>query len=317
MKLKPFLFALFLTYSPNSFAEELFSRDSIPIFVQDNKINFNVGEKTENIIAKSIEELNFHRYQSAIKMINSYLETKKSKGSINLSDAMSTSPWRDAYLILAISYLNLGNEEQALPILNELIFYSDKWEAIYIALCEYYLTKNAFILAKNTALKGLDKLEKPSYLMSVYLAQAELGLKQNDKAQQVLEQALTFFPKNSIILGWLGIVDLRQNRILMACHKFKEGYDTSSKEQAQLTYYHGACLLQSHAYEEAQSVLKVGLYNFNTNANLYYLGGLIEISQGHALEARKYWEKFLKLAEPLDERLSYVKAYFTRSAQNR
>ena len=286
------------------------------INIQDVKSNLNHDVKEEDLTAKSIEELNEGRYQKVIDKLTTYMTSEQKNDSELTLEHMGFKPWRDIYLVLALAYMESGDEMHAQDILDKLIFYADKWEPIYLVLCEKYLKINAFSLARNVALKGIDKLENPSPSIFIYYARAEIGLNNLDQAKKSLVQIEGLYPKNSEALGWLGVVELKSDHIIEACKIFEDSYNLS-QENPSIAYNHAACLIQSHQYEKAQSVLKLGFFNSSADPGLYYLGGVLENKQGKPLVAQKYWENYLKLADRNDSRQSYVRAALSAMSQGR
>ena len=282
---------------PSIKQEKLFNPKSI----LSEKTHIDEYKNEEEVLSRSLEKFNKGQWQSVIHELNRYLEKEEKNKSLLTYQASSSKSLRKIQLTLALAYIEADDEDHAWPILNKLIINENHWEPIYLALCDIYFKKKAFALSKNVALKGMDKLINPSPQIYIEYARAEINLNNFNLARQSLEQIHVLYPKNSDVIGWLGILDFKQNKIVDACYKIKQSYSLN-KENNFFAYNNAVCLIRSRDKENAHSVLKLALLNQNAQPGFYYLGGVLAAQEGKWLESRKYWENFLKMSDLSDPR---------------
>ena len=269
--------------------------------ILSQKTHIDQDKNEQEVLSHSLEKFSKGQLQSVIHDLNMYLEKEEMNKSLLTDQALSSKSMRKIQLTLALAYIEANDEDHAWPILNKLITNENNWEPIYLALCDIYFKKKAFELSKNVALKGIDKLINPSPQIYIEYARAEINLNNFYLARKSLEQIHVLYPKNSDVIGWLGILDFKENKIVDACYKIKQSY-TLNKDNNFFAYNNAVCLIRSHDKENAHSVLKLALLNQNSESGFYYLGGVLAAQEGKWLESRKYWENFLKMSDLNDPR---------------
>ena len=159
-----------------------------------------------------LNDLQLKKYDTVINSVLEYIEKVKKKNTIVEEEDLTERHLGEAYLILAYSYFERGDEDKAWPILNRLTYYGAKWSPIYYVLCEIYLKKEAYDLVNKVASKALDVLSDPSEDFDIYRARAFISLQNLDKAQSILHEKSKHLSKNGRLTGWMGVVELRRNQ---------------------------------------------------------------------------------------------------------
>ncbi len=252
-----------------------------------------------DIVASSVHDLQRGDFQKAIEKNRNILNNLERNRTKTLNEDYGTSPFREASLVLALAYLQEGDDENALPILEKLVIYSKNWSAIYVVLSDYYYNKKAFPLALDVATRGIDLCtEKLAYLY-ILQAKAYRGDGNNISAKQTLNLANERFPNNSDVNLWKGIIEYDEKNFESACKYFNVAYDLN-KKNPYVAHNYSFCLIQGKQYDLASNVLNTAIANYPSHGYLYYLNGVLENFRMNYFAAQKSWQTYLSLANESD-----------------
>ena len=258
-----------------------------------------------DVIASSIHDLQRGDTQKAIEKNKNILNNLERRRTKTLNEDYGVSPFREASLILAIAYLQDGDEEQAIQILEKLVIYSNTWSPIYMVLSDYYYNKKAYLLALNVATKGIDKCnDKLSYLYIMQIKSFR-GIGNMISAKQTLNRARTLFPNNADLELWYGIIDYDEKNYDSACKHFNLAYE-NNKMNPYIAHNYSYCLIQSNQYDLASEALMLAISNFPSHAHLYFLNGVLENLRHNFLAAQKSWQTYLSLVDESDSNYKFV-----------
>jgi tetratricopeptide (TPR) repeat protein len=258
-----------------------------------------------DVIASSIQDLVRGDIQKAIeknKNILSVLERKRTK---TLNEDYGVSPFREASLVLALAYLQSGNNQEAISILETLVIYSNKWPAIYMVLSDYYYNIGAYSLALDVATKGIDLCTEKFAYLYVLQAKAFRGIANNINALRTLNMADILFPNNSDIILWKGILAYDDKKFDIACNYFKAAYELN-KNNPNTAHNYSYCLIQGRQFDLASNVLLAAIADFPSQAHLYYLNGVLENFRMNYFAAQKSWQTYLSLVSESDSNYKTV-----------
>ena len=254
---------------------------------------------TLDVIASSIQDLVRGDIQKAIEKNKNILSVLDRKRIKTLNEDFGESPFKEASLVLALAYLQSGNNQEAITILEKLVIYSNKWPAIYMVLSDYYYNIGAYSLALDVATKGIDFCtEKFSYLY-VLQAKAFRGIDNNVNALRTLNMADILFPNNSEINLWKGILAYDDKKYDIACNYFKTAYDLN-KSNPYTAHNFSYCLIKGKQFDLASNVVITAIGNFPSHAHLYYLNGVVENFRMNYFAAQKSWQTYLSLVSESD-----------------
>lgn len=252
-----------------------------------------------DVVASSIEDLRRGDFQKAIEKNKSILNVLERNRTKTLDEDYSVSPFRESSLVLALAYLQGGNEENALPILEKLVINSSHWTPVYIALSDYYFSKQAFSLSLDIASRGVDLCTEPTPLLYVFQARAYRSLGNKVAARQSLNRAKHLFSENNTVYLWFGVLDYDEKNYSSACEYFKKAYELD-KINPNNAHNYTYCLIQEKQYELANNILQVALANYPSHAHLYYLNGVLENLRKNYFAAQKSWQTYLSLINESD-----------------
>lgn len=252
-----------------------------------------------DVIASTIHDLQRGDTQKAIEKNKNILNNLERNRTKTLNEDYGVSPFREASLILAIAYLQEGDENQAIQILEKLVTYSNTWSPIYMVLGDYYYNKKAYSLSLSVATKGIDKCnEKLSYLYVLQIKSFR-GVGDIISAKQSLNRALVLFPKNGDIELWNGIIDYDQKDYDSACKHFNAAYELNFMNPY-IAHNYSYCLIKSNQYDLANEVLMKAITNSPSQAHLYFLNGVLENLRYNFYAAQKSWQTYLSLTDDTD-----------------
>ncbi|APJ02656.1 tetratricopeptide repeat protein [Silvanigrella aquatica] len=274
--------------------------------VKESKILQTIPNELD-VVADSIHDLQRGDTQKSIEKNKNILKYFEKTRSRTLNEDFSISPFREASLALSLAYLQEGDDKEALPILEKLVLYSNKWSPIYIVLSDYYFYKKAYSLSLDVAERGIDLSSENSSYLYVLKAKAYRALGNKLLAKQTLVRAHELFPNNSDINLWTGILKFDENNIFEACKFFNTAYDID-KKNPYAAHNYSYCLMQQKKYEQASQILSVALSNYPSHAHLYYLIGVLENLRNNYYAAQKSWQTYLSLVDESDP--NYKKVLF-------
>lgn len=305
-------------FIPYEIKEYLKPKNGIEKLVDDHIIDMDLFQTTPNaldIVVSTIRDLQRGDTQKAIeknKNILNFLERNRTK---TLNEDYGISPFRESSLVLALAYLQEGDEENAIPILEKLVIYSNTWPAIYTVLSDYYYNKGAYTLALDVATRGIDLCtEKIAYLY-VLQAKAYRGIGNKMSAKQTLNRANILFPNNSDVNLWKGIIEFDEKSFASACEYFHAAYDINNKNPY-AAHNHSYCLIQGNQYDLASNVLTTAIANYPSHAHLYYLNGVLENLRMNYFAAQKSWQTYLSLVEEGDPNYKTVLFKLSQMGEN-
>ncbi|BBH51834.1 tetratricopeptide repeat protein [Fluviispira sanaruensis] len=258
------------------------------------------------VIAFAFQDLKRGDSQKSVEKINNVLNILEKNRSKTLSEDLALSPYREAYLILALSHLHDGNNSDAVVILEKLILASAVWAQPYIVLSDYYLEQGAYELAKLVALKGIDFAEPTHPGLYVSLARAYRGKKNLIQARQALNRGRTLFPSNNELISWLGVIEFDEKNFLKGCQLLQQAFE-SENSNSSLAHNYAVCLLQSNQLDQANKIMQIAIASNPSNSKLYYTNGIIEEARKHFFAAQKSWQTYLSLANHDDANYKLIK----------
>lgn len=261
--------------------------------------------KKEEEISNAVNYVMKGKYYLSIEKLNNFIAKNHRNSSKYDVENYSKSPWRDIFLILGVSYDLANDNSNASLILDKLTIHNPTWEPIYLVNFERYKKRQSYFLAEKVAKKALDRIPSPSSQTYYNIIQIELILGQLSKAEALIEKSKTLFPSDPAAEGWLGALELKKQNLVSACKHFSNSYSAAPQNDS-IAYFHAACLIQSHQFDEAQQVIKLGLFQSQANPDFYYLGGILSLKTGDKLISRQYLENFLRLAPTDDSRIPFV-----------
>ena len=260
---------------------------------------FNSIPSTLDIIASTIHDLQRGDTQKAIEKNKNILNNLDRNRTKTLDEDYGVTPFREASLVLALAYLQEGDEDAALPILEKLVINSNNWSAIYIVLSDYYYNKKAYQLALDVATRGIDLCSEKIAYLYVLQAKAYRGVGNNISARQTLNRANVLFPYNSDVNLWIGIIEFDEKSFDSACKYFNTAYNID-KKNPYIAHNYSYCLIQGKQYDLASNVLITAIANYPSHAHLYYLNGVLENLRMNYFAAQKSWQTYLSLVDESD-----------------
>jgi tetratricopeptide (TPR) repeat protein len=289
-------------FIPYEVSNYLKPKSEIEKLLEDHVIDmelFQTVPSALDIVASTVHDLQRGDTQKAIEKNKNILNNLERNRTKTLNEDYGVSPFREASLVLALAYLQEGDEEEAIPILEKLVIYSNNWSAIYIVLSDYYYYKRAYALALDVATRGIDLCtEKIAYLY-ILQAKAYRGVGNRISAKQTLNRANELFPNDSDVNLWKGIIDFDEKNFESACKYFNAAYDID-KKNPYIAHNYSYCLIQGKQYDLASSVLITAIANYPSQAHLYYLNGVLENLRMNYFAAQKSWQTYLSLIDESD-----------------
>ena len=203
------------------------------------------------------------------------------------------------YENIAVSYLNIGKKDDAVPVLEKLTQIGKPAYA-FSRLGALYLLKGADLMVVYT--KSKNKADSVS------------AFGWYNKAVSVLEIGRAKYPNDSDILVQLGNAYYSANKIDVAESSFKELVEKNPANK-ELKYAYGVVLLKAHKYEQASSQLEQVVKMDENNIDACYNLAATYINWGNDIRDvaikkenndKSFQEKF-KLAAPLLEKYLSVR----------
>ncbi|WP_186646693.1 tetratricopeptide repeat protein [Fluviispira vulneris] len=283
--------------------------------IENNNSKIQIDDSSQNnlktptiieVIAFAFQDLKRGDSQKSVEKINNVLNILEKNRSKTLSEDLALSPYREAYLVLALSLLHDGNNSDAVAILEKLILASAFWAQPYIVLSDYYLEQGAFELAKIVALKGIDFAEPTHPSLYVSLARAYRGKKNLIQARQAINRGRILFPNNNELISWMGVIEFDEKNYLKGCQLLQQAFELDNSNSS-LAHNYAVCLLQSNQLDQANKIMQIAIASNPSNPKLYYTNGIIEEARKHFFAAQKSWQTFLSLAKQDDANYKLIK----------
>ncbi|WGL58579.1 tetratricopeptide repeat protein [Pigmentibacter sp. JX0631] len=300
-------------YIPNEVIDYLKSNkeSSFLDIVSSNPILNKTIPSTLDVIASSIADIKRGDYQKAIEKNKNILNILERQRTKTLDEDYAVSPFREAMLILALAYMQAGEEKQTLQILEKLIISSNHWTPAYLALGEFYFSKKANKLALDVAVKGIDKCSNDLLYLYILQLKSEREMGNLISAKQIVNRLNTLYPKDSNVLLWQGILYQDDKDYLAACNSFRKAFE-ENRTNPYISHNHAYCLIQSGQYDEANEILMLAMTNHPSVPFLYYLNGFLENKRKNYLSAYKSWEAYLSMISENDPNYRIVNFKLTQ-----
>lgn len=250
-------------------------------------------------------------YNNAIQYYNSYVkledkESEKAKKALegtisSFEKSLQIKSDYQAYRLIAISYLNLGDDTNNLKYLKKAAVAEPDTAQAWVELGYYYFQKKDYVKAAENFKKGTEVDPKNTECATMYAQSLDFG----DRKQEAIEaykKAIETNPEEKAIpfnLGLLiykearndGVSDEQKASMLKEAAKYFNSalsLDSSIKEIYDIL---GAIYIELEDYTAGEDLLKKGLELFPDSATIWSNLSVIYAKQNKLKEAREAYKK--------------------------
>jgi len=288
--------------TPQSIIEYMKPRKEIDQLLEKNRLDFKIFQfepNESNIIFNALQFLRQGDYQSVIEKSRLVLKDLQVNDSNLPIEAYTLSPYKEASLLLALAFIQTGDEIGAVQILEKLVENSKNWSPIYVVLSEYYYNKGYYLLSLDVSNRGVDLAIDINPYLYILQTKSNFALGDKKNARISLNRGEFLFPNNNEIILWKGILEHFEGNNALSCKYFLDSYFLD-KKNPYTAHNYSYCLIKDSQYEKACEVLELAISNFPSNAHLYYLKGVLENNRGSYFAAQKSWQSYLSLIDEND-----------------
>ena len=258
-----------------------------------------LSEKVLNSFSKS-QKLKYAKkhfankdYKLAINFLKFFIEELSEEGSESKEIFYKKKYVKEATLLLALSLILSGENNEALLIIGDLIEFAPRWSYSYAVLSKYYFDMNAFELSKKVSQTGLERSSMPIKELYLFNSMSLSRLGKYDESSMILKNAQIHHPKEKgEFLSWEAMNLMSQKKYYLGC-KILDELIKDNYEHAIVSYNKAYCLIRQKYWQEALIHIEKSIKSFPEFSELYYLKGLIKKNQGDINLAKKYWREYL------------------------
>lgn len=219
---------------------------------------------------------------------------KFEKAIPHLENALKLERTDDRLFYLGYTYEEIGENEKAIEIFEELLDENEDYDTVYLHLGKLYQKEEQIEQAQGILEKGI---EKNPYQVDLYLLASENSyrLKEEEKAISYLEKALTLGEKEEEILQALGNLYLRQDRF----NELIALYEKQELQTPQMLWDLGRAYYALEEYDEAFKAYSNAYQDLKEEPDFMREYGLFLREEGYLEDAKKLLTHYLE-HEPLD-----------------